>query len=395
MSASYRPRDGTETIAQITGAADLLADLFLGWGDLHCLSCGKVQDWSTLIEEVSQTIRAAPEQQGVSLRASIAERDELLEDRLSEFVRDGLSRIFLDGDPVLLADIDGAVLAEDVEIEIDSWGGTTGPWEHVRDAVKTALRLGRGSCVLSLGQGAIQDFGSHGCDSCGEVLPVVGRALLSLSSQEARCTDCLGRGVSLQIDETALVRDTRLSLVEGAITPWHEKNPGFYRGILEEICGRSGISMGTPWEQLGRGARSFLMRGQEDSEYRGVVYDMKRRLERSSHRTDSAGQWIASYCKSRECGSCGGKGLGDYAASVRFGSTTVPEVYAIEIGQLLELLGLGGDSSSDKGLPWEAGALAEQIAGLEAIKHCHLGQQLCDMNAADKHWLTSHLRSQR
>ncbi len=310
MRPCASPRDGTKTLAQITGAADLLADLFLRCGDLHCLSCGTVQDWSTLIEKVSHHIWAA-QKQGVSLRASIPERDEVLADRLPEFVRDGLSRVFLDGDPVLLANIDGAVVAEDVEIEIDGWDGNAGHVDDVRDAVETALRLGRGGCVLSLGRGHRQDFGRAGCSNCGEALPMVGAALLSLSSREARCTDCMGRGASFQIDERALVRDTTLSLSEGAITPWHEKNPAFYRGILEDVCGRAGISMGTPWDQLGLGARSFLMRGQEESDYRGVVYDMERRLERSSHRTDFAGEWIASYCKSSACGSCAGRGLAD------------------------------------------------------------------------------------
>ncbi len=377
-----------ETLAQITGASNLLAELFLRCGDLHCLSCATVQDRSTLIETISQHIWAAGEQE-LSLRASIPERDELLADRLPEFVRDGLSRIFLDGDPVLLANVDGAVVAEDVEIEIDSWVGNSGHVEDVRDAVDMALRLGRGECVLSLGRERRQGFGSPGCISCGEALPMVGVALLSLSSREARCSDCLGEGASLQIDERALVRDTRLSLVEGAITPWHEKNPVFYRGILEGICGRAGIAMATPWEHLGLGARSFLMRGQEDSDYRGVVYDMERRLERSSHRTDSAGEWIASYCKSRACGSCGGRGLADYASSVRIGSTTVPEVYAVEIGQLLALLNLAGDSPPDKNLRVEASVLVEHIAGLGAIAHCHLGQRLRDIDTEDRRWLTS------
>lgn len=381
------------SLAQGTGLASLWAALFLRAGRPFCYSCGLAHDDAVIEREALSLLQSSASQEQFSLRAPLLDTGEALEERLSEMRAEGWSVLWLDGEAIALSEAKGIVLGESTSIEIASWKTPSDDSEAYIEALQQALRIGRGCVSLHWDDGRSTVLGHTDCQYCGLERTLVGEALLSLGSEQARCVQCAGQGLEKLIDPELLVRDSTLTLSEGAITPWHEKNTTFFGGLLQDICDRSGISMQTSWCELPLSARELLLLGAEESDFGGIVHDMQRRLEAALSPRAVDREWVFSYCSSHACGRCGGSGWSEQAESVRLGDLSIVQVYSTPIGLLPALLAGVRASIPDKG---ELNAIVDELtlclSRLQPLFPLYLGARAGELTEAGKNWLSEYRR---
>lgn len=350
--------------ASVGSALDLthpLAMLFVRAGSLHCPHCDLAQVVNT-IPKIVDRVMALPDRTRFVLSVSLAERGNELWERCRDLQRDGFSRLEVDGDLVELADVQGPIVADDIRLQIDRLVRKEGIESRLADSLELALRVGGGRAwIHPQGHPAIS-LGTGGyCHACGCELPVVTPALLTLRSVTGRCAPCGGLGERAAIDRETLVPNPELSLREGAIAPWANPNHAFFAGLLEDFCGEEGVDIDTPWAQLSRATRGLVFDGRKDSDYRGVVHDLERRLDRLS--SDKIGvsslALIEPYLAMTPCADCGGTGLSQAARAVRLAGQSIADIYAASLDALPAVLrALVSESESEQEL---AGRLTNEM----------------------------------
>ncbi len=332
---------GYSTVATAMDLSHGLALLFLRCGQLHCPSCEQVQGASTVPQMVDRLMEL-PEATRFVVAVPIEERSDALAVRIEDLIKDGFTRVQIDSELIDLVDLKGPIVADEVLLQVDRLVRKEGIASRLADSLELALRLGVGRVIIDVvGQERITlSAGTH-CHHCGEELPAMSTSLLSFRSAAGRCMECGGMGQRAAISMLSLVPDSSLSLAEGAIAPWHAKNATFYLGLLRTVCEVAGIDVNAPWSTLSAAAQEHVLYGQPESDYKGVVFDMERRLAKSQEvSADGAStlEWLRPYLSMQSCGSCHGSRMSAQARAIRLGGMTMADVNAAKLSELPRLL---------------------------------------------------------
>jgi excinuclease ABC subunit A len=336
------PRWGAySTVGTAIDVAHGLALLFLRCGVLHCPRCGEEQG-ATTVPQMVDRIMTLPERARFVVCVDLPERGETLALRMEDLRRDGFTRLQIDSEVVELAELEGALVADEVLLQVDRLVRKEGIESRLADSLELALRLGGGRVLIDvLDQERISLSSGGVCHQCSEELPLLSTSLLSFRTAAGRCIDCGGLGQRAAIDVATLVPDQALSLRDGAVAPWHDKNPGFYRGLLETLCKDAGIDVDAPWSSLSKSARELVLYGKVESNFKGVVFDMEKRLagvREPSAKGDDMMSWLRPYLVMQPCNSCGGSRMSEQARSVRLAGMSMAEVHATPLAEVPLLL---------------------------------------------------------
>jgi excinuclease ABC subunit A len=278
----------------------------------------------------------------------IEERSEALEVRIEDLIKDGFTRLQVDSEVMELAEIVGPVIADEVLLQVDRLVRKAGIESRLADSLELAMRLGVGRVFVDVvGQERITlSAGTH-CHHCAEELPALSTSLLSFRSAAGRCMECGGMGERASISTASLVPDASLSLDEGAIAPWHEKNAAFYQGLLRSVCDDAGIDVKAPWSSLTVSAQEHVLYGQPGTDYKGVVFDMEARLAKSQEASAEGAttlEWLRRYLRMEECGSCHGSRMSAQARAIRLDGMSMADVNAATLSELPALLQRFGEA---------------------------------------------------
>lgn len=104
----------------------------------------------------------------------------------------------------------------------------------------------------------------HSCSVCGFTFPAITSALFSFNSPVGACESCNGFGNILSVDETKVVPNPKLTLSEGALTPFAMPSAKTDRAELRAYCKKHRVDMHTPWEDLPKKHRQAIWEGTED-----------------------------------------------------------------------------------------------------------------------------------
>lgn len=348
-------RNPRSTVGTITEIYDYLRILFARIGVPHCPQCGKPVGRQTA-DQIVGAITASPSQNETIILAPLirgkkGEHKSVLE----EIKRNGFLRVRYDGVLLLIEDAlraptdknkkhDIAVVVDrfilDREIERS----------RVRDAVETALKIGKGILMVSRDNAADELFSEHfACADCGINLPEIEPRLFSFNSPYGACPACTGLGSTLEVDADLVLPNKRLSISEGAIRPWAGAShrvgrQSWYWWILDDLASRRGFSLDTPVEKLSPEIIRVLLHGEPDAKNRaslpedsrtedeqknkggfeGVIPNLKRRWKETDSEFTRAE--IEKYMLIRVCPACGGKRLKPEALAVKIGSENIASI---------------------------------------------------------------------
>jgi excinuclease ABC subunit A len=347
------PRNPRSTVGTVTEIYDYMRLLWAKVGKVHCSICGRLLGKQS-VSQMVETITKMPDGKKIFLLAPVVEGRKGEHIKVIEAIRrEGFVRMRVDKEVVTIdEDIKlDPKKAHTIEIVIDrlivrdlepNESGVNPNRTRLADSVELALRKGEGSMIVldAESKDETRFAESFVCPEHPEAhIPEIEPRSFSFNSPHGACENCHGLGSILQVDESAVVPNPRLSLAEGAVHPWatSASRTGFMYQLLEALSDKIDFSMATPWEKLTEEQRHIIMHGYAhpitvsmqtmkfggtyQTTFEGVVPNLKRRHQE----TDSSyirGQ-IEEYMQELPCLECNGRRLKKEILGVTVGSKNI------------------------------------------------------------------------
>ena len=344
-TTSKNPRS---TVATVTEIYDYLRLLFARAGTPHCPSCGRVIQ-SRSPQEIVDGLAALGERARLTLLAPIVtQRKGTHKNIFARLLKDGFVRARVDGQ---LYELSIAPELEKnkkhtIEAVIDRIIIKDGVSRRLTDSVELALRMGEGALIAWIhGTGDSPDreelFSERlACDRCNVSLPELTPQMFSFNSPQGACPVCDGLGQRVFFDPDLVVPDQTLSIKQGALKPWENRDSDYFNQMLEALAGHLEFDLYKPWQDLPDPVRHKLLFG--TSEKIEFTLDkgerkhyFKRRwegfvnnLERLYHETNSQGrrEELSRFMNSQPCTSCNGSRLRDTSLAIKVGGINIAEL---------------------------------------------------------------------
>lgn len=245
----------------------------------------------------------------------------------------GHTQVRIDGEIADLSGIDTVdrYKGHFIEAVIDKLKPAGDDEKRVRDSVRMALNLGKGSlAVLDVETGALQHYSKHLVDpDNGISLQEPAPHSFSFNSPEGYCPHCKGLGMIVDINLDTIIPDKNLSIAEGAIKPLGKVRENKKFDIIRSIARRYNFSLYDPVAAVPDEAITHIIFGTEElfrigegslSEmvtFDGIVEDIDDKVV---------------------CPVCHGTRLNENTKCFKIDGKTISEVSAMEISELQEWL---------------------------------------------------------
>src|SRR5438128_4840847 len=335
------------TVGTATEIYDFLRLLWARTGTQHCVKCGNVVKVDTVQEVVDKLIAdERPNQSTIRnpqsaiavtfpLPASAHRPDVEVAAQLraAGFVRAQLDGVLARLDP---PDAEQRVReAQEVLVVVDRLPASDATRGRLADAVATAFNEGEGVAV-ALDNGDRRRFSAHPtCSNCGTAAPALSPILFSFNNPRGACPACNGFGAVLEYDESLIVPHPGKSLAQGALAPWTKPRYEGRRRIVRETARAKGIPFDTPWADLTKKARHFLLNG-ASGRFLGMLPFLQR-LEAKRYK-QYIRVFLRQYQLAKTCPACGGARLKPESLAVRVAGKTIAEVAALTAADLVSWL---------------------------------------------------------
>ena len=154
---------------------------------------------------------------------------------------------------------------------------------RILESLEAALRVGRGRVNVHVVDDADPPqrldtwrYSSElHCAECDLAYATPNPSQFSFNSPLGACESCRGFGRTIGIDYGLVIPDETKTLRAGAIKPWQTKSYAECQEDLEKFAKLRGISLDTPWRELGSEARKWVIEG-EGAWSKKVWYGVKR-----------------------------------------------------------------------------------------------------------------------
>jgi excinuclease ABC subunit A len=352
-SASHNPRS---TVGTVTEIYDYLRLLYARIGSPHCFQCGR-EIRSQTIDTMVEQLLALPGNTAVSLLAPVVRgKKGEFQRELGRLRREGYVRVKVDGEIRDLADeiaLDKSK-RHDIDVVVDRLVIREGIRKRLRDSLEITARLSDGLVKADIAGGEQILFSErYACPECNVSLPELAPRMFSFNSPYGACPECDGLGTKIFFDEDLIVSDPGLSIREGAIAPWQNRDSMVFHQMLEALSEHFGFDINTPFKELPEKIRRMLLYGSgneavrfytnnggkrtfTEKPFEGIIPNLDRRYhETDSHdmRTD-----LERYLNMSECPVCRGARLKKESLSVTVGGKNIYEFCRLSIADSMEFL---------------------------------------------------------
>jgi len=182
------------------------------------------------------------------------------------------------------------------------------------------------------------------CTRCGNDFNAPGAEELAFNSEGA-CPECVGTGITRQVDESSLVPDPTKTIDEGAVAPWNQ----FGFNVQPQIAAEFGVRTDVPFQELTDDELEIVFHGPEEKKhitvttrkgiheldftFRNAYLTVTKELERA---TDAKRlQRVAKFLVEKTCPDCGGTRLSERARQPRIGEQNLASASALPLADLL------------------------------------------------------------
>jgi excinuclease ABC subunit A len=184
------------------------------------------------------------------------------------------------------------------------------------------------------------------CAGCGVRLPELSPASFSFNSPHGACPRCDGLGTTAEFDPELIVPNPELSLREGAVAQWANRNSVHFVEFIEALTRRYETDIYTPYKDLPETFRRVLLYGSGkdtvpfffEQNKRRITFEkpfegLIPRLERRYAETDATGvrEEIRQYMRYTPCPECNGARLNEIARAVRIEGRAIQEVLSMTV----------------------------------------------------------------
>jgi excinuclease ABC subunit A len=347
-TAGHNPRS---TVGTVTEIYDYLRLLYARVGAPHCHRCGRPIA-SQSLDQILDRVLALPENTRILvLSPLIAGQKGTHETLFKRLRKEGFSRVEVDGE---IHDLESpGPLAKNrkhtIAVVVDRLVVRPEIRNRLADSVELALSQSEGLVTIHPTDGEPVLFSERAaCIACGISYPEFTPASFSFNSPQGACPQCDGLGAATEFDPERIVPDPSLSLREGAVVPWANRNSVHFADFMEALTRHYDADIHTPFRELPERFREALMHGSGSEElefhferkgrriayrkvFEGIIPKLRRRYGETASRQSR--EEIERFMTFRPCPACGGARLNPASRSVRVGERTIDAVSALSISE--------------------------------------------------------------
>ncbi len=351
-STSHNPRS---TVGTITEVYDYLRLLYARVGEPRCPEHQvplKAQTISQMVDKVLEL----PEGSKMMLLATIVkERKGEHVKTLENLAAQGFIRARIDGETCDLTDPPKLELHKKhtIEVIVDRFKVRSDLQQRLAESFETALELSGGIVVVAPmeGDGEEQIFSANfACPHCGYSMRELEPRLFSFNNPAGACPTCDGLGVQQYFDPDRVIQDANLSLAQGAIRGWDQKN-FYYFQMLTALAEHYDFDVHTPFNKLSKKIQEIILHGSGRTEiefkyindrgdirlkkhpFEGILHNLERRYRDTE--SNSVREELAKYISNKPCSSCDGTRLKIEARNVFINDTALPTIVELSITDAL------------------------------------------------------------
>lgn len=350
-TASHNPRS---TVGTVTEIYDYLRLLYARIGTPHCYKCGSPIT-SMSIDQITDQIMRLEEKTKIILLSPVVNNQKGTHEKLIlNLKKEGYARLRIDGE---ISPIDQIPVLEknkkhSIDVVVDRLIINNNIINRLSDSLELALNLSEGIVIiLDITSGKEKLYSEKSsCMKCDISYPEFTPASFSFNSPAGACPECDGLGAVTQIDPDLIVPDKSISLREGAVIPWANKNSVSFMEFLDALVTHYNENIYTPFKNLSPKFQKVIFYGSKKelikfyAEKAGKIIISKRpfegiipNFERRFHETSSsyAREEIKKYMSYKTCAVCNGTRLNKASASTKIYDKTIWEITAFSIKEAI------------------------------------------------------------
>ncbi|MDT8380397.1 MAG: excinuclease ABC subunit UvrA [Desulfotignum sp.] len=353
-TAGHNPRS---TVGTITEIYDYLRLLFARVGRPHCHQCGRPITPMTVDQICDRILALTPDTRIMLLAPLIQNQKGRHEAVFTRMKKDGFARMRVDG--VICRTQEHPALEKHkkhtLEVVVDRLIIKLGIEKRLSDSLELALSLSSGP-VIVLDMDNNQDLlfsDTASCLTCQISYPPFTPASFSFNSPQGACPHCDGLGTITEFDPDLIIPDPGLSLRQGAVLPWQNRDSVQFMEFLDALTTHFDTDIYTPFKHLPHRFQQVLLQGSKDEQilfyteqsgkkirrkkpFEGIIPQLKKRDQTTGAR--SVREELRRYMSDKVCPQCRGTRLNPASAHVRVGGHAIWELTRLPIKQALETI---------------------------------------------------------
>lgn len=356
-TTNHNPRS---TVGTITEIYDYFRLLFARVGTPYCPHCNKPIKKQS-IDQIVDKIMAYDEGSKVLIVAPVVRSQKGAQQKLFENLRkSGYSRVVVDGNQYTLDEeiVLDKNLRHDISVIVDRLVIRSGINSRLTESLETALKLSDGLVIaeriIENEESVKELFNIHfTCAECGYTLEEITPRLFSFNNPHGACEGCTGLGYTLDIDESLVLKNSHLSINQGAlnITGWNIDTGAIAAIYLKKLATLYDIDMNKPLKDLPREQLDILLYGSKGQKieidlknsmyegkinrtFEGLINNLKRRYKETT--SEYVKFEIGKLMRQQTCKTCKGKRLNLKALSVKIDGKDIDDMCSMSAEELLK-----------------------------------------------------------
>ncbi|MEF1225954.1 excinuclease ABC subunit UvrA [Vibrio fortis] len=352
-STSHNPRS---TVGTITEVYDYLRLFYARVGEPRCPDHHIPLAAQTISQMVDKVLELPEGSKMMLLAPIVKERKGEHVKTLQNLAAQGFIRARIDGETCDLSDPPALELHKKhtIEVVVDRFKVRPDLQQRLAESFETTLELSGGIAVVDWmddnDQEEIVFSANFACPKCGYSMQELEPRLFSFNNPAGACGTCDGLGVQQYFDPSRIIVDDNLSIADGAIKGWDQKNY-YYFQMLTSLAEHYGFDLFAPFNSLPKKTQDIILKGSGRTEvefkyindrgdirvkrhpFEGILNTLERRYRDTE--SNSVREDLAKYISTKSCSSCGGTRLRLEARNVFIGDTTLPQIVELSIADAL------------------------------------------------------------
>ena len=345
-TASHNPRS---TVGTVTEIYDYLRLLFARIGTPYCYKCGKPITSQTLDQILDKVMSLSQGTRIIILSPLVSDQKGTHENLFKRLKKEGFARVRVDGETLEIEEV-GRLdqhKKHTIDVVVDRLVVKEKIKNRLADSLELAMSQSDGLVTIDvLGMEPVLFSEKSACISCGISYPEFTPASFSFNSPQGACPKCDGLGSTTEFDPELIIPNHELSLREGAVDLWANRNTVHFIEFLDALTSHYGVDIYTPYKNLPDHFKNVLLYGSGNERikfylernnrrfsyeklFEGIIPKLERRyLETESYQSREE---IKRYMNFRHCPECNGAKLNRASRSMKVGGLTIFETTQLSL----------------------------------------------------------------
>lgn len=357
-TTNHNPRS---TVGTVTEIYDYLRLLYARVGVPYCPHCNKPIS-QVSIDQIVDKVLQKENGSKLTILAPIARGEKgTFAKQFESLKKSGYVRVEVDGSIYSLDEeiVIDKNIKHDIMVVLDRIVLKEGVNSRLTDSIETALKLGSGIVIVQCDEERELFSTNYACPYCCWTLEEVTPRLFSFNAPYGACPKCLGLGVYSDVSKDLILKDSHLSIRQGAFnaTGWRIDGGGLAERYFLALSKKYNIDLDTPVKDLPKKQIDILLYGNNGEKldlyenearnktfehfngkkalsFEGISNNLRRRLAEA--KSEFVRFEIGKFVTEVTCPLCHGQRLNESALSVRIKGKNIADVCDMSVDKLLD-----------------------------------------------------------